>query len=116
MKLQATVTAQESVLEGLKAERSLWGEELAHQGASLSQDRGRMQAKIEALTSEVSTLKKHLEVRQIYFNFLYVQIRLVLDCPEWNDYFKGFHKEVEEILWKPCGELETESVYPEFGV
>ena len=54
--------AQESVIEGLKAERALWGEELAQQGATLSQDRGRMQAKIEALTSEVNTLKKQLEV------------------------------------------------------
>ena len=31
-------------------------------GVSLAQDRGRMEAKIEALSSEVATLKKHLEV------------------------------------------------------
>ena len=32
-------------------------------GSSLAQDRGRLEAKIEALTSEVSYLKKQLEVR-----------------------------------------------------
>lgn len=31
-KLAAQVTAQDSVIDGLKAERKLWGEELAHQG------------------------------------------------------------------------------------
>ncbi|KAK3785292.1 hypothetical protein RRG08_015975 [Elysia crispata] len=60
-RLQATVQAQESVIEGLKAERRLWGQELAQQGASLSQDRGRLEAKIETLQAEIATLKKQLE-------------------------------------------------------
>ncbi|XP_055891582.1 leucine-rich repeat and coiled-coil domain-containing protein 1-like isoform X2 [Biomphalaria glabrata] len=60
-KLQATIQAQESVIEGLKAERKLWGQELAQQGATLSQDRGRLEAKIETLSSEVTSLKKQLE-------------------------------------------------------
>ncbi|XP_059163542.1 leucine-rich repeat and coiled-coil domain-containing protein 1-like [Physella acuta] len=60
-KLQSTIQAQESVIEGLKAERKLWGQELAHQGASLAQDRGRLEVKIETLASEVSALKKQLE-------------------------------------------------------
>ncbi|RUS92014.1 hypothetical protein EGW08_000227 [Elysia chlorotica] len=60
-RLQATVQAQESVIEGLKAERKLWGQELAQQGASLSQDRGRLEAKIETLQAEIVTLKKQLE-------------------------------------------------------
>ncbi|KAJ8310980.1 hypothetical protein KUTeg_011464, partial [Tegillarca granosa] len=60
-KLLAQVEAQDSVIQGLKAERKLWGQELAQQGASLAQDRGRLESKIETLTSEVSTLKKQLE-------------------------------------------------------
>ncbi|GFO24989.1 leucine-rich repeat and coiled-coil domain-containing protein 1-like [Plakobranchus ocellatus] len=60
-RLQATVQAQESVIDGLKAERKLWGQELAQQGASLSQDRGRLEAKIETLQAEIATLKKQLE-------------------------------------------------------
>ncbi|XP_062986964.1 leucine-rich repeat and coiled-coil domain-containing protein 1 isoform X1 [Elgaria multicarinata webbii] len=57
-KLISQITAQESVIDGLKAERKLWGQELAQQGASLAQDRGKLEAKIEVLTSENETLKK----------------------------------------------------------
>ncbi|XP_071785134.1 leucine-rich repeat and coiled-coil domain-containing protein 1-like isoform X1 [Asterias amurensis] len=60
-RLAAQVVAQESVIEGLKAERKLWSQELAQQGSSLAQDRGRLEARIEALTAEVSSLKKHSE-------------------------------------------------------
>ncbi|PIK58736.1 hypothetical protein BSL78_04356 [Apostichopus japonicus] len=58
IRLQTQLVAQESVIEGLKAERKLWGQELAQQGSSLAQDRGRLEAKIEALTAEVASLKK----------------------------------------------------------
>ncbi|KAL5022406.1 hypothetical protein ScPMuIL_001561 [Solemya velum] len=60
-KLLAQVEAQESVIAGLKSERKLWGHELAQQGASLAQDRGRLDSKIETLASEVTVLKKQLE-------------------------------------------------------
>ncbi|XP_013401506.2 leucine-rich repeat and coiled-coil domain-containing protein 1 [Lingula anatina] len=60
-KMQSQIQAQESVIEGLKAERKLWGQELAQQGSALAQDRGRLEAKIEALTSEVNSLKKQLD-------------------------------------------------------
>lgn len=60
-KLLAQVEAQESVICGLRAERKLWGQELAQQGSSLAQDRGRLESKIEALNSEVAILKKNLE-------------------------------------------------------
>ena len=63
VKLTSQLQAQTSVIEGLKAERKLWGEELAQQGAALGQDRGRMEAKIEALTSDVGQLKLQLDVR-----------------------------------------------------
>jgi len=60
-KLSAQIRAQGSVIEGLRSERKLWSEELAQQGASLAQDRGRMEARIEALTAEVSELKKECQ-------------------------------------------------------
>ncbi|KAK2184799.1 hypothetical protein NP493_252g02019 [Ridgeia piscesae] len=60
-KLEADNQALESVVEGLKAERKLWGEELAQQGVSLSQDRGRLESRIEILTGEVTSLKKQLQ-------------------------------------------------------
>uniref|UniRef100_A0A8D0C0R4 Leucine-rich repeat and coiled-coil domain-containing protein 1 n=1 Tax=Salvator merianae TaxID=96440 RepID=A0A8D0C0R4_SALMN len=60
-KLISQITAQESVIDGLKAERKIWGQELAEQGASLAQDRGKLEAKIEVLTSETDALKKQNE-------------------------------------------------------
>ncbi|KAM4728315.1 leucine-rich repeat and coiled-coil domain-containing protein 1 [Anableps anableps] len=58
-RLVSQLTAQESVIDGLRAERRIWGQELAQQGASLAQDRGRLEAKIEVLTAELETQRKH---------------------------------------------------------
>ncbi|NXC37969.1 LRCC1 protein, partial [Penelope pileata] len=60
-KLISQLTAQESVIDGLKMERKIWGQELAQQGAHLSQDRGKLEAKIEVLTNEIEILKKQKE-------------------------------------------------------
>ncbi|NWS30257.1 LRCC1 protein, partial [Polioptila caerulea] len=60
-KLISQLTAQESVIDGLKMERKIWGQELAEQGAHLAQDRGKLEAKIEFLTNEVDMLKKQKE-------------------------------------------------------
>ncbi|XP_068252705.1 leucine-rich repeat and coiled-coil domain-containing protein 1 isoform X1 [Nyctibius grandis] len=60
-KLISQLTAQESVIDGLKMERKLWGQELAQQGAHLAQDRGKLEAKIEVLTNEIEMLKKQKE-------------------------------------------------------
>ena len=60
-RLLAQVTAQESVIDGLREERKLWGKELAHQGATLAQDRGRMEAQVDALSQEVKSLQEHLQ-------------------------------------------------------
>ncbi|CAH8583581.1 unnamed protein product [Dicrocoelium dendriticum] len=59
--LKAELAAQESLVMGLRAERRNWSEELAKQGSALSQDRGRLEAKIEAQTLEIASLKKSLE-------------------------------------------------------
>uniref|UniRef100_A0A3Q3KYX7 Leucine-rich repeat and coiled-coil domain-containing protein 1 n=1 Tax=Mastacembelus armatus TaxID=205130 RepID=A0A3Q3KYX7_9TELE len=60
-RLLSQLTAQESVIDGLRAERRIWGQELAQQGASLAQDRGRLEARIEVLSTELETQKKHNE-------------------------------------------------------
>ncbi|NXK57691.1 LRCC1 protein, partial [Sylvietta virens] len=60
-KLISQLAAQESVIDGLKMERKIWGQELAEQGAHLAQDRGKLEAKIEVLTNEIDTLKKQKE-------------------------------------------------------
>ncbi|XP_040912223.1 leucine-rich repeat and coiled-coil domain-containing protein 1 [Toxotes jaculatrix] len=60
-RLLSQLTAQESVIDGLRAERRIWGQELAQQGVSLAQDRGRLEARIEVLTTELETQKKQNE-------------------------------------------------------
>ncbi|KFV92715.1 Leucine-rich repeat and coiled-coil domain-containing protein 1, partial [Eurypyga helias] len=60
-KLISQLTAQESVIDGLKMERKIWGQELAQQGAHLAQDRGKLEARIEVLTNEIELLKKQKE-------------------------------------------------------
>ncbi|XP_072708379.1 leucine-rich repeat and coiled-coil domain-containing protein 1 isoform X1 [Ciconia boyciana] len=60
-KLISQLTAQESVIDGLKMERKIWGQELAQQGAHLAQDRGKLEAKVEVLTNEIEMLKKQKE-------------------------------------------------------
>ncbi|NWS46045.1 LRCC1 protein, partial [Probosciger aterrimus] len=60
-KLISQLTAQESVIDGLKMERKIWGQELAQQGAHLAQDRGKLEAKIEVLMNEIEMLKKQKE-------------------------------------------------------
>lgn len=60
-KLLSQLTAQESVIDGLRAERKIWGQELAQQGASLAQDRGRLEARIEVLLGELESQKKQNE-------------------------------------------------------
>ncbi|KAJ4936739.1 hypothetical protein JOQ06_001325 [Pogonophryne albipinna] len=57
-RLLSQLTAQESVIDGLRAERRIWGQELAQQGASLSQDRGRLEARLEVLGAELVSQKK----------------------------------------------------------
>lgn len=59
--MESQVTAQLSVIDGLRDERKLWGKELAHQGASLAQERGRMEAQLEFLTQETKTLQQQLQ-------------------------------------------------------
>ncbi|XP_052405306.1 leucine-rich repeat and coiled-coil domain-containing protein 1 [Carassius gibelio] len=60
-KMLSQLTAQESVIDGLRAERKIWGQELAQQGASLAQDRGRLEARIEVLLGELESQKKQNE-------------------------------------------------------
>ena len=57
-KLQAGLHAQESLVAGLREEQKVWSNELAQQGATLAQDRGRLESRIEALQSELSEARK----------------------------------------------------------
>ena len=54
------MAAQESVISGLREERQLWSKELAHQGATLAQDRGRLEMEVDSLSKECKSLREEL--------------------------------------------------------
>uniref|UniRef100_H2ZBF7 Protein phosphatase 1 regulatory subunit 22 n=1 Tax=Ciona savignyi TaxID=51511 RepID=H2ZBF7_CIOSA len=61
LKLLSNNVALQSLIDGLREERKVWGEELAQQGSSLAQDRGRLEMKVESLNAEIVSLKKSNE-------------------------------------------------------
>ncbi|XP_067932458.1 leucine-rich repeat and coiled-coil domain-containing protein 1-like [Watersipora subatra] len=63
IELKNQVQGQHSIISGLRKERELWSKELVEQGASLSNERGTLEAKIEALMQENKTLKANLEAQ-----------------------------------------------------
>lgn len=56
--LISELAAKESLIYGLRTERKVWGHELAYQGTSLSQSRGKLEAQIESLCRENESLRK----------------------------------------------------------
>ncbi|XP_063306419.1 leucine-rich repeat and coiled-coil domain-containing protein 1 [Pelobates fuscus] len=96
-KLISQLTAQESLIDGLKAERKIWGQELTQQGVSLAQDRGRLEAKIEVLSNEIETLKKHNERDN---DALKIKIKVVDDQTETIRKLKEGLQERDERIRK----------------
>ncbi|XP_075776563.1 leucine-rich repeat and coiled-coil domain-containing protein 1 isoform X1 [Pelodiscus sinensis] len=96
-KLISQLTAQESVIEGLKMERKIWGQELAQQGASLAQDRGKLEAKIEVLANECEILKKQSERDN---DILRIKTKIVEDQTETIKKLKEGLQERDEQIRK----------------
>ncbi|XP_015280956.1 PREDICTED: leucine-rich repeat and coiled-coil domain-containing protein 1 [Gekko japonicus] len=96
-KLISQITAQESVIDGLKTERKIWGQELAQQGVSLAQDRGKLEAKIEVLTSEINAQKKENEHNQ---DTLKIKSKIVEDQTETIRKLKVALQERDEQIRK----------------
>jgi leucine-rich repeat/coiled-coil domain-containing protein 1 len=61
IQLISELAAKESLIYGLRTERKVWGHELAKQGSSLAQNRGKLEAQIESLCRENESLKKATE-------------------------------------------------------
>ncbi|CAO2579964.1 Leucine-rich repeat and coiled-coil domain-containing protein 1, partial [Lemmus lemmus] len=59
--LISELAAKESLIYGLRTERKVWGHELAYQGSSLVQSRGKLEAQIESLCRENESLRKSHE-------------------------------------------------------
>ncbi|XP_062935632.1 leucine-rich repeat and coiled-coil domain-containing protein 1 isoform X2 [Cynocephalus volans] len=58
IQLISELAAKESLIFGLRTERKVWGHELAQQGSSLAQNRGKLEAQIESLCRENESLRK----------------------------------------------------------
>ncbi|KAM4027473.1 leucine-rich repeat and coiled-coil domain-containing protein 1 isoform 1-T2 [Anomaloglossus baeobatrachus] len=110
-KLISQLTAQESLIDGLKAERKIWGQELTQQGVALAQDRGRLEARIEVLSTEIETLKKQNERDN---DALRIKSKMVDDQTETIRKLKEGLQERDERIRKLRAEnLETEKTLRE---
>ncbi|XP_073406680.1 leucine-rich repeat and coiled-coil domain-containing protein 1 isoform X2 [Dendrobates tinctorius] len=110
-KLLSQLTAQESLIDGLKAERKIWGQELTQQGVALAQDRGRLEAKIDVLSAELETLKKQNERDN---DALRIKSKMVDDQTETIRKLKEGLQERDERIRKLRAEnLETEKTLRE---
>ncbi|MBZ3873394.1 Leucine-rich repeat and coiled-coil domain-containing protein 1 [Sciurus carolinensis] len=58
VQLISELAAKESLIYGLRTERKVWGHELAQQGSTLAQNRGKLEAQIESLSRENESLRK----------------------------------------------------------
>ncbi|XP_072461089.1 leucine-rich repeat and coiled-coil domain-containing protein 1 isoform X2 [Notamacropus eugenii] len=95
--LISQLTAQESIIDGLKAERKIWGQELAQQGASLAQDYGKLEAKVEALTTENESLRKLSERDS---DSLKIKVKIIEDQTETIRKLKESLQERDEHIRK----------------
>ncbi|XP_017266314.1 leucine-rich repeat and coiled-coil domain-containing protein 1 [Kryptolebias marmoratus] len=116
-RLSAQLTAQESVIDGLRAERKIWGQELAQQGASLAQDRGRLEARIEVLTTELEAQRKQ---NQRDHDALKIKTKIMEDqtetirklkesSQERDDQVRRLREEAVQVQKKLQQQLEEES-------
>uniref|UniRef100_UPI00398E7AB5 leucine-rich repeat and coiled-coil domain-containing protein 1 isoform X2 n=1 Tax=Pristiophorus japonicus TaxID=55135 RepID=UPI00398E7AB5 len=96
-RLISQLTAQESVIDGIRAEKRIWGQELAQQGTSLAQDRGRLEARIELLTSEMESVKKQ---NKQDMNALKIKTKIVDDQTETIRKLKEGLQERDEQIRK----------------
>jgi len=78
-RLAAHIRGQESVIQGLRSERKLWGHELAQQGASVAQERGRLDVQVETQHKEIISLKTSIQDHQ---ESLRIKCKLIDDQTE----------------------------------
>ncbi|XP_074062954.1 leucine-rich repeat and coiled-coil domain-containing protein 1 isoform X2 [Macrotis lagotis] len=116
--LISQLTAQESIIDGLRAERKIWGQELAQQGASLAQDRGKLEAKIEVLTTENESLRKLNERDN---DSLKIKVKIIEDqtetirklkenLQERDEYIRKLREEIIEMQKNTQEQLDEKAV------
>ncbi|KAH0515336.1 Leucine-rich repeat and coiled-coil domain-containing protein 1 [Microtus ochrogaster] len=120
--LISELAAKESLIYGLRTERKVWGHELAHQGSSLAQSRGKLEAQIESLCRENESLRKSHEsdcdALRIKCKIIEDQtetIRKLKDClQEKDDQVKLLQEKItfiekctQEQLSEKCSQLDN---------
>ncbi|XP_038203761.1 leucine-rich repeat and coiled-coil domain-containing protein 1 [Arvicola amphibius] len=120
--LISELAAKESLIYGLRTERKVWGHELAHQGSSLAQSRGKLEAQIESLCRENESLRKSHEsdcdALRIKCKIIEDQtetIRKLKDClQEKDDQIKLLQEKItfvekctQEQLNEKCSQLDN---------
>ncbi|XP_066929451.1 leucine-rich repeat and coiled-coil domain-containing protein 1-like [Clytia hemisphaerica] len=67
-RMSAHIKGQDSIIQGLRSERRLWGQELAQQGANLAQERGRLDLQIESQQKEIVSFKNKIHDQEDTIN------------------------------------------------
>ncbi|XP_023083574.1 leucine-rich repeat and coiled-coil domain-containing protein 1 isoform X3 [Piliocolobus tephrosceles] len=105
VQLISELAAKESLIFGLRTERKVWGHELAQQGSSLAQNRGKLEAQIESLSRENECLRKTnesdsdaLKIKCKIIDDQTETIRKLKDClQEKDEHIKRLQEKITEI-------------------
>ncbi|XP_006153914.1 leucine-rich repeat and coiled-coil domain-containing protein 1 isoform X2 [Tupaia chinensis] len=95
VQLISELAAKESLIFGLRTERKVWGQELAQQGSSLAQNRGKLEAQIESLCRENESLRKANESDS---DALRIKCKIIEDQTETIRKLKDCLQEKEEKI------------------
>ncbi|XP_051028727.1 leucine-rich repeat and coiled-coil domain-containing protein 1 isoform X2 [Acomys russatus] len=120
--LISELAAKESLIYGLRTERKVWGHELAYQGSSLAQSRGKLEAQIESLCRENESLRKThesdcdaLRIKSKIIDDQTETIRKLKDCLQEKDEqikllqekLTVVEKSSQEKLNEKCSQLDN---------
>ncbi|XP_053415092.1 leucine-rich repeat and coiled-coil domain-containing protein 1 isoform X3 [Nycticebus coucang] len=106
MQLISELAAKESLIIGLRSERKVWGHELAQQGSTLAQNRGKLEAQIESLCRENECLRKTNESNN---DTLRIKCKIIEDQTQTIRKLKDCLQEKDEqikILQEKITEIE----------
>ncbi|XP_006880571.1 PREDICTED: leucine-rich repeat and coiled-coil domain-containing protein 1 [Elephantulus edwardii] len=117
VQLISELAAKESLIHGLRTERKVWGHELAQQGASMAQNYGNLEAKIESLCRENESLRKTnerdcdaLRIKSKIIDDQTETIRKLKTClQERDDDIKTLQEKISEIQKCTQEQLEEKS-------
>ncbi|KAM6214376.1 leucine-rich repeat and coiled-coil domain-containing protein 1 isoform 2-T2 [Rhynchocyon petersi] len=117
VQLLSELAAKESLIHGLRTERKVWGHELAQQGASMAQNCGNLEAKIENLCRENESLRKTnerdcdaLRIKSKIIDDQTETIRKLKSClQEREDDIKTLQEKISEIQKCTQEQLEEKS-------